>query len=273
MKSSITPRTSANHSGSQQQRSGVVASFVAALATAFVLLALPQGFCNAQDTTGRIPQYNMQNQTTTQTTDQYVRQDTTVRYNTPYTTLPPTRFGVRAGVNFSNLDTREVANSSITGFNVGIFAKLPLSRVIAIQPELYYSAKGAGVTYDNAIARGTAQFALNYLELPILLVINPIDIFNIHIGPYASYLLNGVVTNGTNNGFNFAENVSADDFNRFDAGLIGGIGVDLGTLSIGARYNLGLLRVGQERTFPGGTFAFPDARNGVISVYVSFSLL
>jgi hypothetical protein len=189
-------------------------------------------------------------------------------------TMPPTRFGIRGGLNFSSLDTRDVVgNSTITGFNAGIFSKLPLSRAIAIQPELYYTTKGAGVTYDNLIARGTAQFSLNYLELPILLVINPLDIFNIHVGGYGSYLLNGVVTNNSDNtGFNFAENVNADDYNRFDAGLVFGLGIDLGAISVGARYNLGLLKVGRERQFLQQTYTFPDARNGVISVYASLSI-
>lgn len=43
-------------------------------------------------------------------------------------------------------------------------------------------------------------------------------------------------------------------------------------LSLGARYTYGLTKVGKERIFMGTSYTFPDAKNGVASVYVSFSL-
>jgi hypothetical protein len=120
---------------------------------------------------------------------------------------------------------------------------------------------------------GTARFNLNYLEVPVLLVFNVIDLLNIHFGPYVSYLVSGTVKNESNvNVFNFENNINADDYNRIEAGIAVGAGVDLGALSIGARYNFGLTKVGKERTFLGTTYTFPDARNGVLNVYVSLSL-
>jgi hypothetical protein len=36
---------------------------------------------------------------------------------------------------------------------------------------------------------GTAQFKLNYIEVPLLLVVNLTQNLNIHAGPYAAYLI------------------------------------------------------------------------------------
>jgi hypothetical protein len=56
---------------------------------------------------------------------------------------------------------------------------------------------------------------------------------NIHAGPYA-YLISGKTTNKSDSGsYNFEDNVDVDDFNRFDAGLAGGVGLDLESVSFG----------------------------------------
>lgn len=186
----------------------------------------------------------------------------------------PARFGIKGGLNYSNLDVQDATNAKwLIGFNLGLFAKLPLSSFVAIQPELYYTTKGSNVTYNNLFVDGTARFNFNYLEFPLLLVLNPISVLNVHFGPYVSYLLNGIVTNESNiNLFNFENNINLDDYNRIDAGFVVGVGIDLGPLNVGLRYNFGLTKIGRERSFLGTTYTFPDARNGVLNAYVSLSL-
>jgi hypothetical protein len=186
----------------------------------------------------------------------------------------PVRFGVKGGLNFSNLDVQDATNARwLIGFNLGLFTKLPITNFIAIQPELYYTTKGSNVTYNNLFVDGTARFNFNYLEFPLLLVLNPSDNFNIHVGPYVSYLLNGIVTNASSiNLFNFENNINVDDYNRLDVGIVVGAGIDLGALGIGVRYNFGFTKIGRERSFLGNTYTFPDARNGVLNAYVSLSL-
>jgi ABC-type oligopeptide transport system substrate-binding subunit len=64
------------------------------------------------------------------------------------------QFGIKGGVNFSNLYTENVEdNNVLTSFNVGVFTTLPLSEFIAIQPELLYTGKGAELVYNNAFCR------------------------------------------------------------------------------------------------------------------------
>lgn len=183
-------------------------------------------------------------------------------------------FGVKGGVNFSNLYTEDVDdNNVLTSFNAGFYAKLPLAASLSIQPELLYSRKGAELVYDNALADGAAKFKLNYIEVPVLLRLNLTDNINIHAGPYFAYLIDAQVKNETESGiFDFENNYNNDDFNKFDYGLSAGVGLDFETLGIGVRYNYGLQTVGKEREFAGTTYTIPDGKNSNLSLYLSLKL-
>jgi hypothetical protein len=185
------------------------------------------------------------------------------------------RFGVKGGVNLSNLDTQNVeSNNSLTGFNLGIFGKIPITESLAIQPELLYTTKGAKLTYNNYFVNGPAEFNLNYIELPVLLVINITPNFNIHGGPYVAYLLDSNVTSNVQGTFfDIQNNISNEDYNRFDTGLAVGLGFDIKHFGLGARYNYGLQKVGKERNFLGTNYTFPDGKNSVINLYLSYSFL
>jgi len=183
------------------------------------------------------------------------------------------QFGVKGGVNFSNLYTEDVDDENmLTSFNAGLFVNLPVSDMLSIQPEVLYSRKGSELTYDNVFATGSAKFKLNYIEVPVLLKVNVTDNFNIHAGPYVAYLIDAQVTNESDGGFDFEENFDNDDFNKFDAGLSAGIGFDFDSFGIGARYNYGLTTIGKERTVGGETYTAPDSKNSNISVYLALKL-
>src|SRR6478735_3094743 len=100
------------------------------------------------------------------------------------------KFGIKAGVNLTNMFVDEVSDENMkVGFNAGFFAKLPVTRGFSIQPELLYTSKGAKEKYNNIIqGAGEYRFNLNYIELPVLAVINVAKNFNVHVGPYVSYL-------------------------------------------------------------------------------------
>lgn len=180
-----------------------------------------------------------------------------------------TKFGVKGGVNFSNLYTDNADDENVlTGFNIGLYAKVPVTNSISVQPEIYYTGKGAEVVYNNAFASGTAKFKLNYIEVPVMLVANVTKNFNVQVGPYAGYLISGKTTNESGT-YNFQDNINTDDFNKIDAGVAAGLGLDLEAVSFGVRYNYGLTKVGKENTTTNQTF--PDAKNSVLSFYGAFS--
>ncbi len=185
------------------------------------------------------------------------------------------RVGIKGGLNFSNLfySDNSANTKTLAGFHAGLFARAPIGGIVSIQPELYFTTKGAEVNYNNSFVNGTARFNLNYLELPLLVVANISPLFNVHVGPYVSYLINGKVSNrGNINAFNFEENINTDDYNKLDAGFALGAGLDFGGIGLGARYNYGLTKIGREREFLGSSYTFPNARNGVVSFYLSVGI-
>ncbi|HUH51367.1 MAG TPA: porin family protein [Flavobacterium sp.] len=181
-------------------------------------------------------------------------------------------FGVKGGVNFTNLYTKDVDdNNMLISFNAGLVAILPITDMIALQPEVIYSGKGAELKYDNAFATGNAKFRLSYIELPVLLRFNLTENFSLQAGPYLSYLVNADIKSESDNDiFNSQVELDTNDFNKFDYGLAGGVEFDLNPIGIGARYNYGLANIGKERTIGGSTYTFPDAKNSTFSVYVVF---
>ena len=183
-------------------------------------------------------------------------------------------FGVKGGANFSNLYTADAENNkSDAGYNVGLFSKFPISSNLAFQPEIYFTTKGAEITYNNAFVNGSARFSINYIEVPVLLVVNVSGNFDISVGPYVSYLVSGKVKNASNiDLFNFEDNINTEDFNRFDEGFAAGASLDFKSVNVGVRYSYGLTKVGKERTYLETTYTFPDANNGVLSFYASIPL-
>lgn len=183
------------------------------------------------------------------------------------------KFGIKGGVNFTNINTSNTSeNKSLTGVNFGIFAKLPITSSFAIQPEIYFTTKGSKLTYQSVFVDGTAQFDLNYIEVPVLAVFKISNNFNFHIGPYASYLLSSNVKNVSDINFDFEDNIDSGDFKKFDTGIAAGIEFEGKSFSLGVRYNFGLVTIGEEKTYFGTNYIFPDGKNSVLNAYLSYSI-
>ena len=116
----------------------------------------------------------------------------------------------------SNLYVKDVDDENVLyGFNVGLFAELPITSSISIQPELSFTTKGSEVMYNNAFAEGTSKFRLNYIEAPLLLKANITENFNIHFGPYAAYLVDSKITNESSNGGIISEEELNEDESNY----------------------------------------------------------
>lgn len=179
------------------------------------------------------------------------------------------KLGVKGGINLSNMFVDEISDENMkVGINLGVFAKLPLTRGFSIQPELLYSSKGAKETYNNFLeGEGEYRFNLNYVELPVLAVVNLGKNFNIHAGPYIAYLASVNIKDMNDDGtIDEIAELDAENFNRFDYGLSGGLGVDISNFSIGARYNYGLREIGKSGSLSGELTR--DSRNSAISLYI-----
>jgi len=184
------------------------------------------------------------------------------------------RFGVKGGLNVSNMFTKDVQdNNTLMGFHAGLFLKIPITSVLAFQPELLYTTKGSELTYNSFIS-GKASFSLSYIEIPLLAVINLTENFNIHGGIYLASLTSVKITNKSSvDLFNFESDLKKSDFEMYDYGFVAGAGLDLNKFSLGIRYEYGMRPVGKERFILGQSYRIPDARNSTIQVYLSISIL
>jgi hypothetical protein len=79
-------------------------------------------------------------------------------------------------------------------------------------------------------------------------------------------MVSGKTSIDTNFGSSTSE-LDTDDFNKFDAGISGGLGIDLDVVNFGVRYNYGLTKIGKDNSFTSS-----DAKNSVFNVYVGLRL-
>lgn len=178
------------------------------------------------------------------------------------------RAGIKGGLNVSNLYIDDLDDENARyGFNVGVFGQVLASETFAIQPELLYSTKGSKAFYEGIIDQ-TVKYNLNYLDLPVLAVFKLGESAEIHIGPYASYLLNanisyeGDIANGD-------DEIDKDHLKAFDYGLVGGFGLNFGAVQVGARYNYGLAKIADSDA---ADLFLGDSKNSVAQLYLSLNL-
>lgn len=178
------------------------------------------------------------------------------------------RAGIKGGINVSNLyvDNATDENARL-GFNLGVYGQLFSTDAFALQPELLYSTKGSKVVYGGPFNQ-EIQYNLNYIDLPVLAVIKIGESAEIHLGGYASYLLDanisykGDLVNGV-------DQIDKDNLKSYDYGLVGGMGINFGSIQVGARYNYGLVTLADSdaaRTWIG------NSKNSNAQLFVAFNL-
>jgi hypothetical protein len=144
-------------------------------------------------------------------------------------------FGAKVGPSVAALsvdpdDAGEGYERQIT-VSGGGFAVLPLGRHFAAQFEVLSSRKGATLDMGNNL---TGKVLLEYLDLPVLARINGprFGSQSVHVfgGPYFGIRTSAKnQTSTSGGGFSSGERVNiSPDIERFDMGLIGGLGVDIG---------------------------------------------
>ncbi len=101
-------------------------------------------------------------------------------------------FGIKAGANISNVyDSKgeDFVAKAKAGFVAGAFAQIPLGKFIGIQPEALFSQKGfkgSGKILGNPYSYTRTT---DYLDIPLLLAIKPVEMLTIVVGPQYSFLL------------------------------------------------------------------------------------
>ena len=183
-------------------------------------------------------------------------------------------FGVKGGFNISNMYTENADDENVLyGFNAGVYATFPMSDLISIQPELYYTTKGSELKYNNSFIEGNTKLRLDYIQLPVMVKFNVGEHFNIHVGPYGAFMVGAKVKSENDLGiFEVDEKLDTDDFEKFEFGVAAGVEFAFDPLTVGLRYDYGLTTVGKEQDFMGSNFTFPDAKNSLLNVYLTYKL-
>jgi hypothetical protein len=100
--------------------------------------------------------------------------------------------GVKAGFNYANVydsEGEEFKSNAKFGFVAGVYVAIPVWKYLGFQPGILFSQKGFNGT--GRILGGAYEFTrtTNYIDIPLLLSIKPVDMLTLVIGPQYSYLL------------------------------------------------------------------------------------
>lgn len=182
--------------------------------------------------------------------------------------------GVKAGLNMSNLNIDEVDDENMRfGFHGGAYLNFGITETFALQPEVLFSTKGSTGEYNYEVLGfdidGKSTFKLNYLDIPIMGVINVGDAAEIHIGPYIGYLLDASASTEGDLG-DADTDFDKDHFKTWDYGVAGGLAFNFDLLQVGARYNYGLQQIGDSESAE--VFNLDEARNSYLQVFAALRI-
>lgn len=178
-----------------------------------------------------------------------------------------TKAGIKGGLNVSNLYVDDVSDENARiGTHFGLFAQFGSEGMLALQTELLFSTKGSVAQYTGFFDQ-EVKYNLAYLDLPVLAVIKVGETVEIHAGGYGSYLMaanisySGDVANGV-------DEIDKDNLKSYDYGLALGVGINVGAVQIGARYNYGLVEIANSdsaRTLLG------NSKNSCAQLFAAFA--
>jgi len=175
----------------------------------------------------------------------------TFAQKTPTASSSPVRFGLKAGLNISNISNSDL--NSKAGFYGGVFANIPVAQDFSVQPEVLYSGLGGK-------AKGNSNIKLNtdYIAVPVMLQYNLIPNLYVEAGPQFGFLISA---KGKGTG---ASVDVKDNFKTFDFGLGLGAGYYFTqNIGVNVRYTAGISDVPKNN--PGDA-----SRNGVFQLGLAY---
>lgn len=162
------------------------------------------------------------------------------------------RFGVKVGANYSDVYATKGDNfnpDGKLGFATGLFAQLPLSDRIGLQPEVLYSEKGFKATGE--VVGNTYVFTRtnSYIDIPVFLTLELYPFISVLAGPQYSYLINthNKFTNATSS-IDTEKAIDNEDGRKHNFGVVGGFDINIGQFVVGPRIGIDALRNTSEDT-------------------------
>lgn len=148
-------------------------------------------------------------------------------------------FGIKAGTNYSNVydsDNDDFVADGKFGFSAGGFATIPLGKFLGIQPEILYSQKGFKSTGTYFGSTYEMTRTTDFIDVPVLLAVKPIDQVTLLFGPQFSYLLKQKDEfTGGNISSTQQQEFDNDDITKNILGLTGGADINVDNLVFGLR--------------------------------------
>ena len=145
-----------------------------------------------------------------------------------------TTLGVKGGVSIADLSDNGY-KPRVSGHG-GIYVNRMLSKHFAIQPEVLFSGEGHRYTFNNVEHR----WALNYIQIPLMVQVYPIKELYLEAGPQVGLLVSARdKLIGTGEHQNMKSNFATAQFS-----IATGIGVKIvDRVAVYGRYNFGLTDV------------------------------
>lgn len=183
----------------------------------------------------------------------------------------PVTFGVKAGLNLSNMNVEGFDIKP--GFNVGVTVDLRLMPNLYILSGLEYSLEGAkfGGFKGEFIKVDDAKLNLSYLKMPIHIGYKLPVLENLKIvfqaGPHLAYAVDGKMKWGSES-LNIYDDKAefADSTNRFDIGLGFGVGAEVSNFCFNVGCDFGLINQIEEES----TLLAFEAKNQNINISVGY---
>jgi hypothetical protein len=144
--------------------------------------------------------------------------------------------GLKLGGNLNKIQGQSFKDGFNLGYQGGAYVEIGFGKTFGLQPEVLFSQTQTTTTNITSSLAPNKDAQFNYLSIPVLLKINLSKLLSLHVGPEYSILMNhsnDLVQNGK------------DAFNNGNFGLIGGVQLNLGTLKVYGRYNVGLSNINQ----------------------------
>lgn len=185
-------------------------------------------------------------------------------------------FGVKAGMNISNMTSLLGSGSSRIGMHIGVFYNYQIPSVanLSIQPELLFNMKGKGKKEEktNTYTSSISKTSLNYISIPVFVKYNIIPQLYVEAGPELGFLISGTETTEDKATHPFTGQTHTNTetknilpiANTFEFGFGIGAGYSFTPkFSAGLRYTFGLTNVAKQSPI--------SIKNGNFQVGLSYS--
>ena len=163
--------------------------------------------------------------------------------------------GVIGGINYVSIggpdsDFDDGETKRLMRFTVGGYATFKLSNMFNVRPEMHYSMKGYGFELSDSETERSGEMRINYLDIPVLVMINPTPKLKVFAGPSIGIYLNGEVYSKISyNGESISrtEDIEDDLVASPDFGAVIGSSYSVtDKLSLDVRYTMGLKTIADE---------------------------